>query len=872
LPEVKETIGYRVICDWLSSKGRYPFGFQQETWQHIIDGNSGLVNAPTGCGKTFSVFLGAVIEFINNNPTNYKSRSKNGLQLLWITPLRALAKDIGRAMDEVINELGMSWKIGIRNGDTDINERQKQKRQIPEVLIITPESLHLLLAQKGYPEVFQNLKIIAADEWHELLGSKRGVQVELAISRIISLNSQWAISNRQLAIGNMQLEKSNKQSDLPIAYCLLSLWGISATIGNLEQAKDVLLSPLSIQKGEVFEKKNMGTIIKADIRKDIEIESIFPDEIEKYPWAGHLGIKLVDKVIPIIQNSGTTLIFINTRGMSEMWYQALLNRAPDLAGAIALHHGSIEQELRFWVEESLHTGKLKAVVCTSSLDLGVDFRPVDTVIQVGSPKGVARFLQRAGRSGHQPDAISKIYFLPTHSLELVEAAALKSAIEEKLIESREPRMLCFDVLIQFLCTLAISEGFTPDELYHEIKSTYCYQDISKDEWQEILHFITAGGTALQQYDEYKKVEIEEGVYKIKSRRVAMRHRIHIGTIVSDPMLKVKFMSGGYIGVIEEWFISRLNPGDVFTLAGRQLELIGIKDMTVIVRKSNAKKSIVPSWEGGRLPLSDNLGKKLRETFNYAYQLTSDKKESFKIENSKIPIEVKVLEPLFVLQEKLSHIPRANELLIEQIETKEGYHLYVFPFEGRLVHEAMAATLGYRISRITPITFSFVMNDYGFELLSDQPIPVDDSNVYELFSPENLLLDIQRSVNATEMARRKFRDIAVIGGLIFQGYPGEHKKAKHLQSSAGLLFNVFNEYEPNNLLIRQAYQEVFDQQMQEPRLRDMLYRIQQSKIIITFPQRLTPFCFPIKVDSFRDKITSEKLEDRVRKMQQQLERT
>ena len=862
--EVKETIGYRVICDWLSSRGHHPFEFQQETWQQIIDGNSGLVNAPTGCGKTFSVFLGAVIDFINKNPTSYKSKSKNGLQLLWITPLRALAKDIGRAMIEVISELNMSWKIGIRNGDTDINERQKQKRQMPEVLIITPESLHLLLAQKGYPEVFSTLKIIAADEWHELLGSKRGVQVELAISRIISLNRQLAIDNKQETI-------VNAQPGLPIAHCPLSIWGISATIGNLEQAKDVLLSSLTTRLVSDDGVKATGIIVRANIRKDVEIESIFPDEIEKYPWAGHLGIKLVDKVIPIINNSGTTLIFINTRGMSEMWYQALLNKAPELAGAIALHHGSIEQELRFWVEDSLHTGKLKAVVCTSSLDLGVDFRPVDTVIQVGSPKGVARFLQRAGRSGHRPDAISKIYFLPTHSLELVEAAALKSAMEENLIESREPRMLCFDVLIQYLCTLAISEGFTPDELYDEVKSAYCYRDISKDEWKEILHFITAGGTALQQYDEYKKVEIEAGIYKINSRRVAMRHRIHIGTIVSDPMLKVRFMTGGYIGIIEEWFISRLNPGDVFTLAGRQLELVGIKDMTVIVKKSNAKKSIVPSWEGGRLPLSDNLGKKLRETFNYAYQLSTDKKESFAIENKKIPLEIKVLEPLFVLQEKLSHIPRANELLIEQIETKEGYHLYVFPFEGRLVHEAMAAILGYRISRITPITFSFVMNDYGFELLSDQPIPVDDSNVYELFSPENLLLDIQRSVNATEMAKRKFRDIGVIGGLIFQGYPGEHKKAKHLQSSAGLLFNVFNEYEPNNLLIRQAYQEVFDQQMQEPRLRDMLYRIQKSKIIITYPQRLTPFCFPIKVDSFRENLTSEKLEDRVRRMQQQLEK-
>lgn len=819
--KLQRTKGYGVINSWLQQNQRKPFIFQLQTWQAIQDGKSGLVNAPTGSGKTFSVFIGALIQFINEHPEKYRTKKKSGLQLMWVTPLRALAKDIGRAMEEVIAELGMSWTVGIRNGDTSMSERQKQKRLMPEVLIITPESLQLLLAQKGYPETFKTLRIIAVDEWHELLGSKRGVQVELGISRLVALRQ-----GQDAAV---------------------QLWGISATIGNLDQAKEVLLAPI----------QSKGDIIKAEIKKNVEIESVIPEEIEKYPWAGHLGIRLAHRVPPLLEKSQTTLIFINTRGMSEQWYQKLLDIAPELAGALALHHGSIDQEVRIWVEEALHTGKLKAVVCTASLDLGVDFRPVETVIQVGSPKGVARFLQRAGRSGHQPDAVSKIYFLPTHSLELIEAAALKEAISEMYIESREPMLLCYDVLIQYLCTLAISEGFRPNELFNEVRSTYCFSELTMEEWQEILLFITAGGTALQQYDEYKKVEIIDGVYRITSRRTAMRHRLHIGTIVSDPMLKVRFLTGGYIGVIEEWFISRLEPGDTFTLAGRVLELVMIKDMTVLVKKSSQKKSIVPSWQGGRMPLSATLGKKLREKLDEALSRNADDEE------------LKALEPLFVLQEQLSHIPKANELLVEHIETKDGYHLFVYPFEGRLVHEAMAAILAYRISRITPITFSFAMNDYGFELLSDQPIPVDDSNVYELFSPENLFNDIQRSVNSTEMARRKFRDIAVIGGLIFQGYPGEHKKARHLQSSAGLLFNVFAEYEPNNLLLRQAYNEVMAQQMEEVRLRNMLERIQQSKIIITFPERLTPFCFPIKVDSLREELTSEKLEDRVRKMQSQL---
>lgn len=878
--KLQNTPGYKIIKAWLAAKGYKPFAYQEDAWQKIINGASGLVNAPTGTGKTFSVFLGAVIQYINQHPGGYQAKTKNGLQLIWVTPLRALAKDIGRAMEEVIFELDMKWQVGIRNGDTSMSDRAKQKRQMPEVLITTPESMHLLLAQKDNGEVFKTLKIIAVDEWHELIGSKRGVQVELAISHLTPNPSPakpaWGVA-----------EARNQPC----------IWGISATIGNLEEAKNVLLAPLFNSDSDSYTdsathagagtphlparpgRGQGGEVIRAALHKKLEIESILPDEIEKYPWAGHLGIRLAEKVLPIIEASRTTLIFINTRGMSELWYQTLLTIAPHLAGAIALHHGSIEMELRTWVEEALHEGKLKAVVCTASLDLGVDFRPVETVIQVGSPKGVARFLQRAGRSGHSPDATSKIYFLPTHSLELIEAAALKEAVSKNFIESRPPLILSYDVLVQYLGTLACGDGFYPDQIFEEVKRTYCYSELTKDEWNELLYFITSGGNALQQYDEYKKVEVLNGLYKITSRRIAMRHRLHIGTIVSDNMMKVKFMSGGYVGVIEEGFISRLEPGDAFTLAGRQLELIAIKDMTVLVKKSNKKKSIIPSWMGGRLPLSASLGKVLRQMVDEAAEgswplavgssTKLNKTPSQTTTNGQRPIELQVLQPLFSLQKSLSHVPAANELLIEQIETRDGFHLFVYPFEGRLVHEAMAALLAYRIGKLLPITFSIAMNDYGFELLSDQPIPVDDSNVYDLFSLDNLITDIQHSVNSTEMAKRKFRDIAVIGGLIFQGFPGEYKKTRHLQASAGLLFNVFNEYDPNNVLIRQAYQEVFDVQMEEVRLRDMLQRVQASKIVLTYPERFTPFSFPIKVDSMRESLTSEKLADRVRRMQEQL---
>lgn len=815
--------GTRIILNWLQEKNIRPFPFQQETWQQIASRNSGLVNAPTGFGKTYAVFLGVLIEWINRNPDQYLQLKNNGLQLIWITPLRALAQDIARAMEEVIEGVKLPWKVGVRNGDTSTKERAAQKKQLPEILIITPESLQVLLSNADRDRLSEKLSVIAVDEWHELLGNKRGVQTELAIARLI--------------------HSAPDKNRLPV------VWGISATIGNLPEAMEVLLYPTGKE----------GTLIRARLKKEIEVHALLPDDPEEYPWAGHLGIRMAEKIIPVIEQSNTTLVFINTRGMSETWFQTILKIAPQLAGIIALHHGSMEPELRNWVENALHEGKLKAVVCTASLDLGVDFRPVDTVIQVGSPKGVARFLQRAGRSGHGPNEISRIFFLPTHSLELIEVAALKTAIQDSIIENREPLVLCFDVLLQYLCTLAAGGAIRPSEILEEIRSTHCFAAITEEEWNEVILQLTRGGKALQQYDEYQKLVLIDGLLYFRNKGMIMRHRLHIGTIVSDAMMKVKTTSGQYIGVIEEWFISKLLPGDVFTLAGRNLELLGVREMQVLVRLSKKNKSVIPSWMGGRMSLTANLGALLRKTFQRVLTDTTDP-------------ELIALQPLMQIQQALSEIPSHQVLLIEHIQDREGYHLLVYPFEGRQVHEAISALMAYRIGKLMPISFSISMNDYGFELLSDQPIPVDDSNVYELFSTERLIEDIQKSVNNTEMARRKFRDIAVIGGLIFQGMPGETKKARHLQSSASLLFNVLEEHDPGNLLIRQAYREVLFEQMEEVRLRNALTRIQSNPIHILFPEKITPLSFPIIADGLnRNNLSTEKLEDRIKKMQRSLKK-
>ncbi len=808
------------VHDWFSNKGWTPFNWQKTAWKASMEGKSGLLNAPTGSGKTYALFMPAIMRWIEDHPEEFKTRSKNGLQLLWVTPLRALARDLEKAMQSVLNDLEIPWEVQRRTGDVSSSVKQKQKNQMPEVLITTPESLHVLLAQKGYPGRFRNLKSIVVDEWHELIGSKRGTQTELALSRLKGMRKD------------------------------LQIWGISATIDNLDEALDILSGP---------DKPDSSVLIKSDLMKKIHVHSVLPDEVEKFPWSGHLGINLLPKVLPILEKKGSTLIFTNTRAQSEIWFRELLEAEPGLAGTIALHHGSLDRSIRNWVEESIHDGTLKTVVCTSSLDLGVDFAPVDSVIQIGSPKGVARFLQRAGRSGHRPDADSTIWVVPTHALELIEAAALKKAVLTGEVESRIPYLKPYDVLIQYLVTLAVSEGFRPDEIFAEVKKTHAYQTLREDEWSWILEFIRSGGKSLTRYDEFQKVEEDrDGVWRVFDRKIARRHRMSIGTITSDSMLQVRFLKGSRLGRIEEWFVSQLQTGDTFWFAGRNLELVRLKDMTVYVRKSKGTSSKVPSYMGGRMSLSSNMSDLLREQLQYAISGETDS------------IDLKTIEPILEIQRERSILPGKNQFLIEKSWSKEGCHCFFFPFEGRYVHEGLSALIAYRISKITPITFTIAMNDYGFELLSDQDIPIEKALKKNLFSDKNLIRDIMGSLNKTELARRRFREISQIAGLVFTGFPGNYKTGKHLQMSSSLFFDVFMEYEPNNLLLVQAYDEVLQLQLDEARLRKAIRRINNQEITVKELDRFSPFAFPIFTDRLRERLSSEKLTDRIMKMQKSLE--
>lgn len=818
---------FPAVTSWFDARGWQAFPFQKRLWKAYHEGKSGLLNAPTGSGKTLAVWLPALLPALEaqlvraqENP-EAKAKKVSGLRVLWITPLRALARDTEAALQESAAELGLNWEISRRTGDSSSAQRQRMKRRPPQCLITTPESLHVMISQKDSRRMLGTLEAVIVDEWHELLSSKRGVLTELGLAYL-----------RDLRPG-------------------LRTWGVSATIDNTEQALEVLTG-----SHHPAEKR---CIIKAPATKKYRFETILPDRPETYSWAGHLGTALLKKVLPVISESRSTLLFTNTRTQAELWYQKLLDAEPALAGRMALHHGSLNAESRKWVEDALQADRLKLVVCTSSLDLGVDFRPVETVIQVGSPKGIGRFLQRAGRSGHQPGAESRLYMLPTHALEILESAALQAAAKQGKIEPRPPYDAPLDVMTQFLGTLAAGEGFQEAEARRMIQSSYAYTYLSDEEWQWALDFMTNGGDALRRYEDYNKItRNEDGRYVMEDRRKIRRHRLSIGTITADPALKVKFVSGGFIGTVEESFITRLKKGDTFLFAGRYLEFVRLRELTVHVRASKSSKGAVTRWVGSRMQLSSQLSEMMRITLEKAVSTKSTAPE------------MKAIRPLLKRQAALSALPTARQLLIERIKSREGWHLFFYPMEGRMLHEGLAALLAWRISRLTPISFSIAMNDYGLELLSPAEPPLEQALSQELFRDEGLYDEVVESINASEMARRHFREIARISGLTFQGFPGRRNSGKHLQANSSLLFDVFQQHDAENLLLRQSYNEIMFQQIEFGRLEQALRNIQEKQLIVTRPGRFTPFSFPIMVDRLRARLSSEKLSDRIKRMKMKLE--
>jgi ATP-dependent helicase Lhr and Lhr-like helicase len=798
------------LAAWFAARGWQAHAFQQQVWQHMLEGRSGLLHATTGSGKTYAVWMGALLR-----GTDRRASKAPALQVLWITPMRALSADTLRAMQLPLPELAPSWSTGIRTGDTSPSERAKQDRRMPTALVTTPESLSLMLTREPAAQELAGVHTVIVDEWHELIGNKRGVQVQLALARL----KRW---NPRLVV-----------------------WGLSATLGNLDEAMHTLCGA-------------GAQLVQGRIDKRIVIDTLLPKEPGRFSWGGHLGAQMQQPVVEEIEQSpGTTLVFTNVRSQAEIWYQLLLQARPDWAGQIALHHGSLDKEVRAWVEAGLKAGTLKAVVATSSLDLGVDFLPVERVLQIGSAKGIARLLQRAGRSGHAPGRVSRVTLVPTNTLELIEGAALRRAVLAGQVEPRTGPHKPLDVLVQHLVTIALGGGFVADEAFAEVRTAPAYQDLTQAEFDWALAFVERGGTSLAAYPEYHRVtRSDEGVYRVPERGIALRHRLQIGTIVSDASMQVAWMSGGKIGSIEESFIGRLKAGDCFVFAGRVLEYVRTKDMTAYVKKASKNRGIVPAWGGSKMPLSSELAEAVVQTLDRVNH------------GDLFEPELQAARPMLDAQARLSRIPAQGELLIEQYHSREGHHVFIYPFAGRNVHIGLAQLLAWRLAKTQPNTYSLSINDYGLELLAAQPLDVTSLLDGSVFSGADLMADVLASLNSGELAQRRFREIARVAGLVFGGYPGAPKSMKQVQASSSLFWEVFKKYDAHNMLLTQAEREVLSQELELGRMKTALQRMARQRIVPVELQAPSPFALPLMVERFREQLSNEKLADRLQRLLQQ----
>ena len=805
------------LMAWFKSRGWKPLPFQRALWRHYLQGESGLLHTPTGSGKTLGAIGGPLLEALARplDPSRKKNATRN-LTVLWVTPLKALASDTVRALREPIEALDVGWQVGLRTGDASARDKRLARAGKLDVLVTTPESLSLLLSYPDTAEHLTSLRCVIVDEWHELLGNKRGVLLQLALARLRALSPD------------------------------LRLWGLSATLGNVQEARDVLLphAPHS-------------PIVSGVAPRTLKLETLMPAAGERFPWSGHLGLSQLARVLQKLMAVPTSLLFTNTRAQAELWFQALGAVWPEQAATLALHHGSLDPKLRAAAEAGLRDGSLRCVVATSSLDLGVDFPAVDQVLQVGSPKGVARLLQRAGRARHRPGEAGHVICVPTHALELVEYAAARSAIARGAIESRPPLRLSLDVLAQHCVSCALGGGFAGPTLLAEVRGTHAFAGLDDGAWQAVLDFVVQGGKALSNYPDFHKVvRGAEAIYRVEDRRVALRHRLSIGTITSDGSVNVKFLRGGGLGSVEEGFVSRLRRGDRFQFAGRTLELVRLEDMTAYVRIAKKGQGVVPKWMGGRMPLSSELGREVEAIFGGNLQEP----------------ELRAIAPLLALQARLASLPATGTLLAESIHARDGQHLFVYPFAGRQVHEGLASLLSLRWGRLQANTFSFAANDYGLVLAPANDCELDAVVLRELLSPNALLEDLRASLNLGELARRQFREIARVSGLLSPSLPGRTPRSqRQLQASSGLLYDVLQRFDPGHLLLAQAEQEVLSAQLEVSRLSATLADCAGRDIILHQLKSLTPLSFPLWAESMRGQLSTEDWKTRVQRAAASLEK-
>jgi ATP-dependent Lhr-like helicase len=762
--------------------------------------------------------LGPLADLIDREAGGAAPTPARTLRILYITPLRAVSRDIEHALRLPVEELDLPLAVESRTGDTSSSVRARQRKTLPDILITTPESLSLLLTYADAPHRFRALRAVIIDEWHELLASKRGTQVELALARLRRFAPE------------------------------LRTWALSATLGNIEHAAQ---AAVGVEAAPV--------IVSGEIDRPVEIQTVLPRDRRDLPWAGHMGLRMLPRVLESLDPGRSTLLFTNTRAQAELWHGALLASRPEWEPITALHHGSIDRDERERVEAGLKSGSIRLCVATSSLDLGVDFSPVERVYQIGSPKGIARLLQRAGRSGHRPGETCRVTCVPTHAMELVEIAAVRDAVAHRRIEPRTVQPHPLDVLAQHMVSCALGGGFQPDDLFGEVRTTAGFADLTRADFDWTLELVTKGGATLAAYPDFHKVAFDEsGFAHVPNKRTAALHRLNVGTITGEATVPIRYIGGRSLGSIEEYFVAQLTRGQKFMFAGKIVEFVMLHDMVALVRPAKGKTNFTPHWSGTKLPISESLGEGVRRTLERALQPDRDRAGEGP--------ELQAVASLVRAQAALSHVPAPDEVLVEMLDSREGSHLFVFPFDGRLVHGGIAAIAALRLGRVQKTTFTLTANDYGFELLAERGYPFAELFSPAIFSTDDLAADAEASINLSELAKRQFREVARVAGLVFQTYPGAPKSARQVSASSSLIFEVFEQFDPGNLLLHQSRREVLERQFERSRLARTMTRLSDSRHVITHPERPTPLAFPLMTDRFGSMLTHESLADRIDKMQ------
>ncbi|QOZ65644.1 ligase-associated DNA damage response DEXH box helicase [Bradyrhizobium arachidis] len=817
---------------WFAARGWSPREHQLALLEKAREDRSALLIAPTGAGKTLAGFLPTLVE-LSAQPVERNAGAKQnlvstgrtvqrtgGLHTLYISPLKALAVDIARNLERPIAEMGLPIKVETRTGDTPVSRRQRQRRYPPDVLLTTPEQLALLLSSDDAPFLFGSLKRIVLDELHALVTSKRGDLLSLGLARL------WRLAPQMRAIG------------------------LSATVAEPDQLARFLVP-------QPEGKEVAADIVVAGGAAPPEVEML--DTRERLPWAGHSARHALPEIYELIKANKTTLVFVNTRSQAEMLFQNLWSMNDD-GLAIALHHGSLDVAQRRKVEDAMSAGRLRGVVCTSSLDLGVDWGDVDLVVNIGAPKGSSRLMQRIGRANHRLDEASRAVLVPANRFEVLECRVAIDAIAENAQDTPPLRTGALDVLAQHVLGCACGEPFFSDELYGEVRTAAPYANLSRQDFDDVVDFVASGGYALKTYERFARIKQDkEGRWRVANPKVRQSYRMNVGTIVEDDMLKVRLVrsrSGGtgstgviarggrLLGEIEEAFIEGLSPGDTFVFSGEVVRYETLVEDQVYVSRAHDKDPKVPSYMGGKFPLSTYLAERVRRLL--------DDGRAWK----GLPEQVR---DWLSLQKDVSRVPAVRELLVESFPRANKHYIVCYPFEGRLAHQTLGMLLTRRLERARARPLGFVANEYAVAIwgLGDLSFMIRDGRIdlNALFAPDMLGDDLEAWLAESALMKRTFRNCAIISGLIARRHTGEEKSRRQVLFSTDLVYDVLRKHQADHVLLRAARADAATGLLDLRRLGDMLARI-QGRITHRELDHVSPLAVPVMLEIGRESVYGE----------------